>query len=230
MWTPERQKSEMATNQPSGFVNRASTIWTTFRLSPLREEFVGCVLRLFVTKLLHLLVDPPLVAEGIDDLPVASSPEHVLHGHAHARAGGHRALHNRVRIVHQESDAYARSPERLRRLAGSAFARGELVADEELMSVQSQFAVEELLAARLDHSVHLLRAKDALVEVERVEPAAYDQFGDELVRSMHSLLRFHAFFRSYYAFAPASCELSTATRPKKALFVEVPRRFEPASA
>src|SRR5579862_517871 len=157
-------------------------------LLPLLEELIGRDLSLFVTMLLHLLVDPPLVAERIDELSVTSSPEHVLHGHAHARAGSHSALDNRVRIVHHEGDTDARSPERFRRLAGSTFARGELVADEELVSVQSQFAVHELLAARLDHSVHFLRTKDAFVEVKRGEPATHDQFGDELVLSKHSLL------------------------------------------
>src|ERR1035441_2356061 len=117
-------------------------------LLPLPKKFVGCLLSLFVTQLFHLLVDSPLVAERIDDLSVTSSPEHILHGHAHPSAGSDRALDNPVRIVNQEGDAHARSPERLRRLAGSTFARGELVADEELVPVQSQFAVHELLADR----------------------------------------------------------------------------------
>jgi hypothetical protein len=49
-----------------------------------------------VTLLFDLLVDSPLVAERIDDLSVTSSPEHVLHGHADARDGGHRTLDNPV--------------------------------------------------------------------------------------------------------------------------------------
>src|ERR1019366_1124570 len=83
-----------------------------FRLFLLREEFVGGGLSLFVTLLFHLLVDPPFVAERIDDLAVASSPEHVLHGHAYARTGSHRAGDNPICIVNQERDADACSPER----------------------------------------------------------------------------------------------------------------------
>jgi hypothetical protein len=48
--------------------------------------------------------------------------------------------------------------------------------------------VNELLTARLEHSVHFFCAKDAFVEIKRGEPAAYDQFGDELVQSMQNLL------------------------------------------
>src|SRR5580693_8959732 len=87
---------------------------TIFWLFSFREEVVGCDLRLFVTLLFDLLIDAPLVAERIDDLSVTSSPEHVLHGHAHARAGSKRTLDNPVRIVNQEGDAHTSSPERLR--------------------------------------------------------------------------------------------------------------------
>src|ERR1019366_7205540 len=95
----------------------------------------------------------------------------------------------------QEGDADARPPERLRRLAGPSFTRRELVADEELVPVQSQFAVHELLAARLRHSMYFFGAKDALVEVERGKPAVHDQFGDELVLSMHGALRSALLYR-----------------------------------
>jgi len=84
---------------------RAALSGRSSLLLPLREEFVGLLLSLFVTKLLHLLVDPPLVAERIDEHSVTSSPEHVLHGHAHARAGSHRALDNSVRIVRRSASA-----------------------------------------------------------------------------------------------------------------------------
>src|ERR1035438_1066793 len=168
---------------------RASNRITRFRLFSLREEFVGGCLSLFGTLLFHLLVDPPLMAERIDDLAVASAPEHVLYRHAHTRAGGHGAGDNPVCIVNQEGDAHARSPERQRRLAGSTFTLRKLVADEKLVPVQSQFAVHELLAARLRHSMYFFGAKDALVKVERGKPAVHDQFGDELVLSMHGALR-----------------------------------------
>ena len=125
------------------------------------------------------------MAERVDDLSVASSPEHILHGHAHARAGSRRAGYNGVRVVNQERNAHARSPERLGRLAGAPFTRRELVADEELVPVQTQFAVHELVAARLRHSVYFFGAKDAFVEVERGRPASHNQLGDELVLSMH---------------------------------------------
>jgi hypothetical protein len=78
----------------------------------------------------------------------------------------HRALDNRVRIVNQEGNAHTRSPKRLRRLAGSTLARGELVTHEELVSVQSQLAAHELIAARLRHSVYFFGAKDTFVEVQ----------------------------------------------------------------
>src|ERR1035441_8977540 len=110
---------------------RASNRITRFRLFSLGKEFVGGGLSLLGTLLFHLLVDPPLVAERIDDLAVASAPEHVLHRHADARAGSHRAGDGPFRIVNQEGDAHARSPKRLRRFAGPSFTLGELVADEE---------------------------------------------------------------------------------------------------
>jgi hypothetical protein len=156
-----------------------------FALAPLRKKLVGSRLSLLATLLFDLLVDPPLVPERIDDLPVASSPEHVLDGHADARASRHRALYDPVRVVYQNGDSHARSAERFRRLAGSTFARGELVTDEEFVSVQSQFAVYQLLGAGLDHAVHLLGAKHPLVEVERRQPVAHNQFRDKLVFSIH---------------------------------------------
>jgi hypothetical protein len=60
------------------------------------------------------------------------------------------------------------------------------------VSVQSQFAVHELLGARFHHSVYFFGTKDTFVKVERGEAAAYDQFGDELVLSMHAFLRYRA--------------------------------------
>src|SRR3984893_12418682 len=72
---------------------------SVFWLFLFREEFVGRDLSLFVTLLFDLLVDSPLVAERIDDLCVPSSPEHVLHGHAHARTSSYRTLHYSVGIV-----------------------------------------------------------------------------------------------------------------------------------
>jgi hypothetical protein len=145
-----------------------------------------------VTLLFDLLVDPPLVAERIDNLSVPSAPEHVLHGHAYARSGSHRTLDNPISIVNQQGDAHTRSPKRLRRLAGSTFARGELIAYEELLPVQSQFAVHKLLAARFHHSVYFLSAKNTLVEIERSGSVAHDQFGNELILSMHRFLRLAA--------------------------------------
>jgi hypothetical protein len=112
----------------------------TFWLFSFREEFVGRDLSLFVTLFFDLLVDPPLVAERIDNLAVPSTPEHILHGHAHSRTGSDRTFNNPMRILNQDGNAHNCSPKRLRRLAGSTFARGELVTYEELVSVQSQFA------------------------------------------------------------------------------------------
>src|ERR1035441_10676044 len=57
---------------------RASNRITLFQSFSLRKKLGGGCLSLFVTLLFHLLVDPPLVAERIHDLSVASSPEHVL--------------------------------------------------------------------------------------------------------------------------------------------------------
>jgi hypothetical protein len=80
-------------------------------------------------------------------------------------------------------------PEHLRRLAGSTIARRELIANDELVSVQNQFAVHDLIAGRFNDSVYFFGAKDTFVEIERGVPVMHDQFGDELVLSMHGLLR-----------------------------------------
>jgi hypothetical protein len=49
--------------------------------------------------------------------------------------------------------------------------------------------VHDLLAARFNHSVYFFGAKDTFVEIERGVPVMHDQFGDELVLSMHRFLR-----------------------------------------
>jgi len=86
----------------------------TFWLFSLGEEFVGRDLSLFVTLLFDLLVDPPLVAERIDNLAIPTTPEHILHGHAHSRAGSDRTFNNLIRILNQDGNAHTRSPKRLR--------------------------------------------------------------------------------------------------------------------
>jgi hypothetical protein len=83
-------------------------------LLPLREELVGRGLGLLGALLLHLLVDAPLVAEGIDDLSLTRPPEHVLYGHEYPGARRDRTLHNLVGIVHLQRDAHARSTKRVR--------------------------------------------------------------------------------------------------------------------
>src|SRR5437870_4117305 len=106
-----------------------------FRLFALREEFLGRLLGFLGTQLSILLVDPPFMAEWIDDLSVTCAPEHVLHRHQHARAARDSALDNRVRIVSLQRDAHACATKRLRRLATPAFARAEFVADKQLVTV-----------------------------------------------------------------------------------------------
>src|SRR4029077_11338870 len=103
-------------------------------------------------------------------------------GHeAHLRAGSDRTFNNPISILNQDGNPNTRSPKRLRRLAGSTFARGELIANEELVSVQSQFAVHKFLATWFHHAVYFLGAKNTLIEIECSGSVPHNQFGDELV-------------------------------------------------
>ena len=71
------------------------------------EIVICCGLRLLVRLLLQLLVDAPLVAEGVNELSVTRAPEHILHRHEQARSSGDSPFHNRVRVVCLQGDAHA---------------------------------------------------------------------------------------------------------------------------
>ncbi len=101
-----------------------------------RFETPGCGLGLLVVLLSYLLVNAPLVTEGIHALSIASAPEHVLHRQVHAGAGRYGTLHHAVSVVDKDRDSDPCPAESLRRLARPAFARIKLIADEQLVSVQ----------------------------------------------------------------------------------------------
>ena len=55
---------------------------------------------------LHVRGDAPLLAEGIGQLAVAVSPEHVLHRHIDTRSAGDRGVENRIHVWHIQMDIY----------------------------------------------------------------------------------------------------------------------------
>ena len=57
-------------------------------LLPAREELFGFSFRFFGTLFFQLLVDAPIVAEWIENLPITRAPEHVLHRHDYFCAAG----------------------------------------------------------------------------------------------------------------------------------------------
>src|SRR5205823_4073978 len=66
---------------------------------------------------LQLLINAPLMAEGIDKLPIARAPEHILHRHDDFGAARHRSGYHFVGVVGHQRDADARAAQSLRRLA-----------------------------------------------------------------------------------------------------------------
>src|SRR5712672_2366189 len=62
------------------------------------EKFFGGGVGLFVGLLFQLLVDAPLVTEGIEDLSVTCSPKKILQRHKHLGARGHRPLDGGVGV------------------------------------------------------------------------------------------------------------------------------------
>jgi hypothetical protein len=156
----------------------------------LSEEFTGPRLSLGFTLLLQLLVDAPLVTEGIDKLAVARSPKHVSYRHVHCRPRRDGTRDEQIRIVDFERDASGSSAECLRSFQTAAFALIKLVGDEELMSVENYLAVQNLLSVRTHHRVSFLSAKDLLVEVDRSQTVVDNQMWNELILSMHVALLF----------------------------------------
>src|SRR5205823_2745142 len=104
-----------------------------YDLQKLNRGGLSCLVTLFD----GLLVNAPFVAERIHDLPIASTPEHLLYWHAYTRAFSDSAGNNIVGIVNLKRNPHAGTPE--------CFGR---------------FAVPPSLAGNSSHTKNLCPSKD----------------------------------------------------------------------
>src|SRR5687768_6409156 len=124
--------------------------------------------------------DEPVVAEGVDDAALPHAVRLVRDGEKLGRARGDRARRDRVRVIDDEADAYARPAERRRAEVGGTRV---LVNDAERLAVERE--LRDDLTGRRREAAALHRAERARVELDRLRGVPHRQEGRDR-RDVHA--------------------------------------------